>query len=58
MSNYPEDPENVTFIGDTIEYTYSLDDQCRMEFGEGFKFCKSFQVREAMTEFTQNVLNM
>ena len=42
--NYPYTLKNATFIGDVIEYTYSLDDQCRMEFGEGFRFCRSFQV--------------
>lgn len=43
MSNYPESAKNATFIGNVVEYSYSLDDQCRMEFGEGFGFCKSFQ---------------
>jgi hypothetical protein len=42
--NYPHTVKNATFIGDIIEYTYSLDDQCRMEFGEGYRFCRSFQV--------------
>ena len=45
MNNYPHfSITNATFIGEIIEYTYSLDDQCRMEFGQGFKFCRSFQV--------------
>ena len=45
MNNYPHfSMTNATFIGEIIEYTYSLDDQCRMEFGQGFKFCRSFQV--------------
>ena len=44
MHIYPHAAKNATFIGDVIEYTYSLDDQCRMEFGKGFKFCRSFQV--------------
>ena len=44
LVNYPVDDKNATFIGDVIEYTFSLDDQCRMEFGEGFQFCTSFQV--------------
>ena len=45
MNNYPYySMTNATFIGEIIEYTYSLDDQCRMEFGKGFKFCRSFQV--------------
>ena len=43
MSNYPASAKNATFIGNVVEYSYSLDDQCRMEFGEGFGFCKSFQ---------------
>ncbi len=48
MSNYPEDLANATFIGNAIEYTYSLDDQCRMEFGQGFGFCKSFQAKKKL----------
>ena len=45
MNNYPHaSMTNATFIGEIIEYTYSLDDQCRMEFGQGFTFCRSFQV--------------
>ena len=48
MNNYPHfSMTNATFIGEIIEYTYSLDDQCRMEFGQGFKFCRSFQVNFA-----------
>ena len=27
--------ENATTVHSTIHYQYSLDDQCRMEFGEG-----------------------
>ena len=47
--NYPHTLKNATFIGDVIEYTYSLDDQCRMEFGDGFKFCRSFQLTDPCT---------
>ena len=52
--NYPYTLKNATFIGNVIEYTYSLDDQCRMEFGEGFKFCTSFQVRFIFLTFWVN----
>jgi hypothetical protein len=27
MQTYPHNARNATFIGDVIEYTYSLDDQ-------------------------------
>ena len=33
-------------ITDKIEYEYSLDDQCRMEFDRGFSFCRSFQLAD------------
>ncbi|XP_040571137.1 A disintegrin and metalloproteinase with thrombospondin motifs 3 [Lepeophtheirus salmonis] len=46
MFNYPHDYKNSTFIGDVIEFTYSLDDQCRMEFGNGFIFCMSFELND------------
>ena len=46
LSNFPRNTNSneTIFIGNTIEYTYSLDDQCRMEFGEGFAFCSTFEV--------------
>ena len=47
--NYPYVLKNATFLVDVIEYTYSLDDQCRMEFGEGFRFCRSFQLNDPCT---------
>ena len=37
---------NYTMITDKIEYEYSLDDQCRMEFDRGFSFCRSFQLAD------------
>ena len=33
-------------ITDKIEYEYSLDDQCRMEFDRGYSFCRSFQLAD------------
>ena len=33
-------------ITDKIEYEYSLDDQCRMEFDRGYTFCRSFQLAD------------
>jgi hypothetical protein len=47
MRNYPASPDNATFVSDNVESAYSLDNQCRMEFGEGFQFCSSFKVRRA-----------
>ena len=35
---------NFTLITEKIEYEYSLDDQCRMEFDRGYSFCRSFQL--------------
>jgi len=47
MRNYPEDADDSEplFVGNAVDISsYSLDDQCRMEFGEDFRFCESFQV--------------
>lgn len=41
--------KNAQFISNRIEFAYSLDEQCRMEFGEGFKFCSSFQLNDPCT---------
>ena len=48
MSNFPRNTNSneTIFIGNAIDYTYSLDDQCRMEFGEGFAFCSTFEVKQ------------
>ena len=35
MKNRPKEGGNFTLITEKIEYEYSLDDQCRMEFDEG-----------------------
>ena len=43
---------NWTYIeGDVSKYSFSLDDQCRMEFGDGFGFCESFQVIFILSSF-------
>lgn len=44
MKNKPKKTVNYTLITEKIEYEYSLDDQCRMEFDRGFSFCRSFQL--------------
>ncbi len=54
LADYPNarsvsegDPnEAVHFIGNVIEFAYSLDEQCRMEFGAGFGFCTSFELED------------
>lgn len=38
LTNRPQ-WENATTVHSTIHYQYSLDDQCRMEFGEGYGLC-------------------
>ena len=43
MKNKPK-TSNYTLITEKIEYEYSLDDQCRMEFEKGYYFCRSFQL--------------
>ena len=43
MKNKPK-TSNYTLITEKIEYEYSLDDQCRMEFEKGYSFCRSFQL--------------
>ena len=42
----PHPTNNYTFIGERIEYEYSLDDQCRMEFDQGYAYCQSFQLSD------------
>ncbi|TRY75432.1 hypothetical protein TCAL_00704 [Tigriopus californicus] len=44
LKNPPRSPQNVTFISNSFLHAYTLDEQCRMEFGDGFQFCKSFQL--------------
>ena len=46
MRNKPKSTFNYTFISEKIEYEYSLDDQCRMEFDQGYSFCRSFQLSD------------
>jgi len=44
LRNKPKKGGNYTLITEKIEYEYSLDDQCGMEFDRGFSFCRSFQL--------------
>ena len=46
MRNKPKSIHNFTFISEKIEYDYSLDDQCKMEFDKGYSFCRSFQLSD------------
>ncbi|KAG7159640.1 A disintegrin and metalloproteinase with thrombospondin motifs 14-like 2, partial [Homarus americanus] len=41
--------KNATTVLSTIKYQYSLDDQCRMEFGEGYGLCSSFGATDPCT---------
>eukprot|EP00095_Tigriopus_kingsejongensis_P002760 maker-scaffold1543_size36305-snap-gene-0.8 protein:Tk02760 transcript:maker-scaffold1543_size36305-snap-gene-0.8-mRNA-1 annotation:"hypothetical protein D910_03831" len=47
-------PTNVTFIGNSFHHAYSLDEQCRMEFGDGFRFCNSFQLPDPCAQLWCN----
>ncbi|KAF2368770.1 Thrombospondin type-1 (TSP1) repeat [Trinorchestia longiramus] len=38
---------NATTVSSVISYHYSLDDQCRMEFGEGYGLCRSFGLSDS-----------
>lgn len=48
LQNPPRFPNNVTFVSNSFHHAYTLDEQCRMEFGDGFRFCNSFQVFSRM----------
>lgn len=41
-------PQGVgeTVLNATIDSTFSMDEQCRMEFGEGFLLCRAFDIIE------------
>lgn len=36
LNNQPNVNNNATVVQSAIQYSYSLDEQCRMEFGEGY----------------------
>ncbi|XP_046642903.1 A disintegrin and metalloproteinase with thrombospondin motifs 16-like [Daphnia pulicaria] len=40
---------NATVVQSAIQYSYSLDEQCRMEFGEGYFLCRSFALSDPCT---------
>ncbi|XP_068213215.1 A disintegrin and metalloproteinase with thrombospondin motifs 3-like [Palaemon carinicauda] len=48
MFNKPQ-WKNATKISSSIQYQYSLDDQCRMEFGEGYTLCRSYGMTDPCT---------
>ena len=54
MKNKPKSIYNYTFISEKIEYHYSLDDQCKMEFDKGYSFCRSFQLSDPCTHLWCN----
>lgn len=41
--------ENATVVPSTIKYQYSLEDQCRMEFGEGYGLCSNVGLTDPCT---------
>ncbi|GLV41283.1 ADAM metallopeptidase with thrombospondin type 1 motif B [Carabus blaptoides fortunei] len=45
LKNPPKGKEEVLLKG-TLWTTFSMDEQCRMEFGEGFELCKAFDIIE------------
>ncbi|XP_076243278.1 A disintegrin and metalloproteinase with thrombospondin motifs 3 [Calliopsis andreniformis] len=38
--------ESSTQLKATVRETFTMDEQCRMEFGDGYELCKSFEVVE------------
>ncbi|XP_050472499.1 A disintegrin and metalloproteinase with thrombospondin motifs 18-like isoform X2 [Bombus huntii] len=45
LSNKPKH-DGLSQLRDTIRETFTMDEQCRMEFGEGYEHCKTFDVAE------------
>ncbi|XP_012282946.1 A disintegrin and metalloproteinase with thrombospondin motifs 3 [Orussus abietinus] len=43
LSNQPN-VSNATHLAATLEETFTMDEQCRMEFGEGYTLCRSFNL--------------
>ncbi|XP_015434707.1 PREDICTED: A disintegrin and metalloproteinase with thrombospondin motifs 3-like [Dufourea novaeangliae] len=41
--------DSSTPLKATIRETFTMDEQCRMEFGDGYELCKSFDVMEPCT---------
>ncbi|XP_057370656.1 A disintegrin and metalloproteinase with thrombospondin motifs 16-like isoform X2 [Daphnia carinata] len=49
LKNQPSVNTNATIVQSAIQYSYSLDEQCRMEFGEGYFLCRSFALNDPCT---------
>ncbi|XP_046598676.1 A disintegrin and metalloproteinase with thrombospondin motifs 3-like [Neodiprion lecontei] len=45
LLNQPDD-HNATLLRATIQTTFTMDEQCRMEFGDGYSLCRSFDLPE------------
>ncbi|XP_063227161.1 A disintegrin and metalloproteinase with thrombospondin motifs 2-like [Bacillus rossius redtenbacheri] len=37
---------NATHLNSTLQATYSMDEQCRLEFGDGYSLCRVFELPE------------
>ncbi|KAK2720886.1 hypothetical protein QYM36_004690, partial [Artemia franciscana] len=49
MDSPPKKNSNAILVNASIEFNYSLDEQCRMEFGEGYALCKTFAMNDPCT---------
>ncbi|XP_035719089.1 A disintegrin and metalloproteinase with thrombospondin motifs 2-like [Vespa mandarinia] len=45
LLNRPND-NNTTRLNINIQEMFTMDEQCRVEFGQGYHLCKSFEIRE------------
>ncbi|XP_043671720.1 A disintegrin and metalloproteinase with thrombospondin motifs 9-like [Vespula pensylvanica] len=45
LLNRPND-NNTTRLDINIQEMFTMDEQCRVEFGQGYHLCKSFEIRE------------
>ncbi|XP_017773383.1 PREDICTED: A disintegrin and metalloproteinase with thrombospondin motifs 3-like [Nicrophorus vespilloides] len=44
LSNSPQ--VNAVVLNKTLQTSFSMDEQCRMEFGEGYSLCRAFDIVE------------
>ncbi|KAK2575571.1 hypothetical protein KPH14_011286 [Odynerus spinipes] len=45
LLNRPSD-NNITRLDINVQEMFTMDEQCRVEFGDGYQLCKSFAIRE------------
>ncbi|XP_033231310.1 A disintegrin and metalloproteinase with thrombospondin motifs 3-like isoform X3 [Belonocnema kinseyi] len=57
LLNKPEE-ENATHLKEVSQTAFTMDEQCRMEFGEGYQLCRSFDLLEPCSHLWCGKLNV